>query len=154
MPNSTAQFLNKLNNPIFQGASILAAVLIFNVISWLLNALNLMTADPTNPWLIATAFLLFYAMLNALLSLKANDFEKYWGRSVSCFLGLAAISGLLAYLFSGISLNEAGSFRWIYVVLAVGYIVFLTIMSMMRKIVDFAQKEEWNHPRARKNKKR
>ena len=75
--------------------------------------------------------------------------SKYWGRSIYSFMGLALGSGLTAYLFSSLTISEAGSYRWIYVVLTVGYLVFLSIVTFMRRIVEFAQKEEWNHPRIR-----
>ena len=47
-------------------------------------------------------------------------------------------------------MSEAGSYRWIYIVVAIGYLVFLSLMAMLRKIVEFAQREEWNHPRIRR----
>ena len=79
---------------------------------------------------------------------------KYWGRSIYCYMGLAAVSGLFAYLTSSLSINEAGSYKWIFFVLTIGYLVFLSIMSLMRKVVEFAQKEEWHHPRIRQRKKK
>ena len=70
------------------------------------------------------------------------------------FAVLVAGSGLVAWVLSGISLNEAGSYRWIFIVLAAVYIVFLSMMGFMKKIVEFAQKEEWNHPRIRNKQNR
>ena len=52
------------------------------------------------------------------------------------------------------SMNEAGPYKWIYIVVTIGYLVFLCILSAMRKIVDFAQREEWNQPRLRQKRKR
>lgn len=69
------------------------------------------------------------------------------------FMAVAALSGGTAYLLSGIAINDAGSYRWIYIVVTIGFLVFMSIMGFMKRIVEFAQKEEWNSPKQR-NKKR
>lgn len=80
--------------------------------------------------------------------------DRYWTRSILGYIALAGIGALLAWGFSSLSINDAGSYRWIYIVLTFGYLFFLSMIGFMRKIVDFAQREEWNQPRIRKKKKR
>lgn len=111
-------------------------------------------SDKTLFWTIAATFILFFAIFNALFSLSTKNLDKYWTHSMICYAGLALITGSLAYLLSSIPLDEAGSYRWIFIVLTMGYLIFLSIMTVMRKIVEFAQKEEWNHPRIRKKGRR
>jgi FtsH-binding integral membrane protein len=79
---------------------------------------------------------------------------QYWSRSIYSFLGLALLAGGFAWLLSSLPLNEAGSYRWILIVVTVGYIIFLAMMTTMRRIVEFAQREEWNHPRIRNREQR
>ena len=50
--------------------------------------------------------------------------------------------GVLAYIFSSMTITEAGSFKWIFMVLTFGYLLFLSVMRFMRKIVEIAQKED------------
>ncbi len=107
---------------------------------------------PRFAWLTAATFLLVFALFNALFSLSTNNMMRYWGRSVYSFMGLAVFSGGLAWLFSGLSIGEAGSYKWIFGVVTFGYLVFLSLMAILRNIVDFAQREEWNHPRIRNKK--
>jgi hypothetical protein len=64
-------------------------------------------------------------------------------------MGLALGNGLLAWGFSSLTISEAGSYRWIYVVVTIGYLVFLSLIGVVRIIVEFAQREEWNQPRRR-----
>lgn len=109
---------------------------------------------PRNFWIIACTFILFYAMFNAIISLLSDNMDRYWTRSMIAYVAVAGISGLLAWGFSSLSIDEAGSFRWLYIVLTFGYLMFLTMIGMMRKIVDFAQREEWNQPRLRSRKKK
>ncbi len=106
--------------------------------------------DKTVYWTIAATFILFFAIFNALFSLSTKNMDKYWTQSILSYASLVVLTGLLAYLMSSISIDDAGSYRWIYIVLTMGYLIFLSMMTVMRKIVEFAQKEEWNHPRLRK----
>jgi len=104
------------------------------------------------PWLTAASFLLFFALFNAIMSATSQNLMKYWGRSIYSFMGLAAGSGLLAWAFSGVPIGEAGSYKWIFFVITFGYLVFLSMIAFMKKIVEFAQKEEWTKPRLKNRK--
>ena len=87
--------------------------------------------------------------MNSLLSLSAASFAQYWGASIYSYLGLALCTSLSAWGFSGIPLSEAGSYRWIYIVVSIGFLIFLSMVNIMKVIVRFAEKEEWNKPRKR-----
>lgn len=141
------------SHPVVMAALCLGGVLVVNLLAKVLQ-LSGMEVTPRFPWMAAAAFLLIYSIFNSVGSLFASDSMKYWGRSIYSFLGLALGSGLLAYAFSSLSIGEAGSYRWIFVVLTFGYLVFISIMNVARKIVEFAQREEWNHPRIRQKKRR
>lgn len=140
----------RIDNPITQAVVVLAGAIVLMVGGWLLAVMHIFSGDPLFAWSIATAFMLLFALLNSLMSLRADSFTKYWGRSMYSYLGLALCTGLAAWLFSGIPLREAGTYRWIYIVVTVGFLVFLSMVNLMKKIVRFAEREEWNQPR-RKN---
>lgn len=146
-PNS---FYYKAYNPVLQAGIILSAVLAVMIGGALVKATGLITVGERFPWLTAASFMLFFAMFNSIFSLSAKEMNQYWSRSMMSFMGLAIASGLLAWLFSSVSINNAGSYRWIYVVVTIGYLVFMSMMRMMKKIVEFAEREEWNQPRKRK----
>jgi len=98
----------------------------------------------------ATGMLLF-GMGNALMSLGTDDINKYWMTSFACYACVAGIGILLAWVQTGFWISEpgAGSYKWIFIVLTVGYLVILSIVSAMKNIVNFAEREEWNEPRQR-----
>lgn len=152
MSTNNQSLFEKSVDPILQAGVALGGVLLFIVLSKLINAIGLLDVPVRFPWMAAAAFLLLFALFNSVFSLSSENMMKYWGRSVYSFLGLAAGAGLLAYLFSSLSISEAGSYKWIYVVVSFGYLVFLSMMAFMRQVVEFAQKEEWNHPRIRNRK--
>ena len=140
----------RLNAPLVQTGVILAGSFMLMSIGWLINLLQAGTMDRLFPWSIGAALTLFYAMMNSLLSLRADSFVKYWQASMYSYMALALGTGLLAWGFSGVPIGDAGSYRWIYLVVSIGFIVFLTMVNFMKIIVNFAEKEEWNQPRNRK----
>lgn len=94
------------------------------------------------PWTISAAATLFFAVANSVLSLGAQDQNKYWSNSIMSYMAIVLISCGIAWLFSGLSIYEAKSFRWIYIVFTFGYLLFLCIIRAMRKIVQIAQKQD------------
>lgn len=149
----TSIFEKKID-PLYQAGGALAAVFVFILVG---SAVSAGTDDLVTqkwPWLCAASFLLFFALFNAIMSATSDNLMKYWGRSIYSFLGLAVGSGLLAWGVSGLSIGEAGSYKWIYFVVTFGYLVFLSMIAFMKKIVEFAQKEEWNRPKLRQKKRK
>ena len=149
----TSIFESKID-PIYQAAGTLVAVFIFQAIG---SAVSMGTDDVVNnrwAWLCAASFLLFFALFNAIMSATSKQILKYWGRSLYSFMGLAIGSGLLAWAFSGIPIGQAGSYKWIFFVVTFGYLVFMSMIAMMKGVVEFAQKEEWSKPKLRNRKRR
>jgi len=108
----------------------------------LANWMNITEVNWDFHWLTSASFLLFFALFNSIFSLSADDMNRYWTRSISSFIVLALASAGLAYLFSSIPINDAASYRWIYIVLTFIYLIFLSIMRFMKKIVFIAQNED------------
>lgn len=139
-----------ITKPIVQAGLIFTLGILLMVIAWILTVTKVFLQDPLFPWSISSAFLLLFALFNSLLSLRADNFTKYWGSSVYSYMALAFVSGLAAWLFSGIDLRDAGTYRWIYLVVTFGFLVFLSMVNFMKRIVTFAEKEDWNQPRKRR----
>lgn len=149
-PKST--FIARAYNPFLQAATTLGAAIVVILGAKLVNLSGIIEVPSRFPWMTAAVFMLCFAMFNSVFSLSASNMMKYWGRSVYSFMGLAFLSGLSAWMFSSLTISEAGSYRWIFIVVTIAYMVFLSMVAMMRKIVDFAQREEWNHPRIRRRR--
>ncbi len=152
MDNSSI-FEQKID-PLYQAGGSLLGVFVFILLG---SAIGASTEDFVSnrwPWLCAASFLLFFALFNAIMSATSKNLMKYWGRSIYSFLGLAVGAGLLAWAFSGLSIGQAGSYKWIFFVVTFGYLVFLSMVGFMKQIVEFAQKEEWNRPKLRQKKRR
>lgn len=144
----------KVANPMLQALLCLGGSILAVVLAKMAAYTGLVSVSAKFPWLAAAAFLLIFSVFNAVGSVFSVDRRRYWSQSIYSFVGLAVISGLLAWGISSRSIGEAGSYRWIFTVLTVGYLVFVSIMNLARIIVDFAQREEWNHPRIRQKPRR
>lgn len=140
----------KITDPITQAALISGGATLLMLGGWALTASGIYPLEPLFAWSIAAAFSLLFALLNSLLSLRADSFAKYWGRSVYSYMGSAFVMGLVAWGLSGIPLREAGTYQMIYIVVTFGFLVFLSMVNFMKKIVQFAEREEWNEPKKRK----
>ncbi len=152
MQTDNPSYWNRAKDPIIQALLALGSVLLVIMVSELIDLTGLLSVEEDFPWLTAASFLLFFAVFSSIASLMAQNRQKYWGRSMYSFIGLALGSGLLAWGFSSLSIGQAGSYRWIFIVVSFCYLVFMSLINLMRTIVDFAQKEEWTHPRLRNRK--
>jgi hypothetical protein len=153
MQNTTNDpYFEKAKDPVMQATVILGFIVISMLFTKIASLTGAVELKDYFPWTISASFLLFFAVLNSIFSLTSDDMNKYWIRSIVCFLGLAIVSGALAYLVSSIAFNDAGTIRWIFYVLAFVYLVFLSILNFMKKIVAFAEREEWTAPKKRRRK--
>jgi len=143
-------FFERKIDPLKQAAGFLLAAVVFILFSALFRWLGWFSIDRVFPWSIATAFLLLYAVFSSVMSLNAGGDLKYWGRAIYGFMGLAFSGGVAAWLASGLTVGEAQSYRGTYVIISICFLVFLSLVNLMRKIVAFAEREEWNAPRRRK----
>lgn len=150
MPLSVPTAFISGQNPVFQALITFAGVIAVNAGALFLKWTGLLEIGERFPWMVAASFLLCFSVFNSIYSLTSANRVKYYGASVYSFAGLALLSGLLAWAISSLSISQAGSYRWIFIVVSIGYMVFMGMVSFMRTIVEFAQKEEWNHPRLRR----
>ncbi|MFN0016035.1 MAG: hypothetical protein ACKVU2_15940 [Saprospiraceae bacterium] len=147
MPTS---FFERKIDPLKQALVFFGGAAVVMLVVFGLGRIGHPVGDRLFAWSVATSTLLLFAVFNSMMSLNADSSLKYWGRSVYCFIGLAFANGMAAWLFSGVTIGAAQSYRWIYIVITVGFLVFLTLVNLMRKIVSFAEKEEWNEPRKKR----
>lgn len=141
--NSKESIFQKTFSPYLQASLVLGITLVLQILVWVILRPDT-PSEKLDFWIVACAMLLFYVIINSVFSFSSDSTVQYYGRSVSAFVGLAVFGGFLSYLFSGIGLQDAGSFSWIYTVMAIIFVVFLSIVNMMRKIVEIAQKQDKN----------
>ncbi len=147
-------WLYQAYDPYLQAGVALMMSLAFMLAGSFLQWAHWMPDSPRYPWLIAASFLWLYAIFNSIFSLSANSINAYWGRAIPAYGLLALFNGLLAWGFSSLSIGHAGSYRWIYFVLTFSYFLLLSIMAAVKRLVEFAEREEWHYPRIRRKRRK
>lgn len=143
MSQSNSDLFSRMKTPPFQAACVGVLILVCAGILKILILTHAMTdVNPILFWVIGGAGILFYSLMNSVISLAAGDMNRYWIFSTLSYVALAVSCAVMAYTFSGVAIDDAGSFRWIFTVLTFGYLLFLSLMRFLRKIVQVAQKED------------
>jgi hypothetical protein len=142
MNKNQTTFFDKAANPLFQAAVVLILSIVSMLVLFVIKLSNLMSVESRTYWIIAGASILFYGLFNSVISLSATDMNQYWFRATSSYVVLMVGASTAAYFFSNMTITEAGTFKWIFMVLTFGYLLFLSMMRFMRKIVQVAQEED------------
>jgi hypothetical protein len=141
--------------PFVLAALILVGTIVLMMLEKVAESSGLTAYDPERTWTIATSLLLLFAVFVSVMLLNTEKrLQSYWNQSMIAFMGLAMANAFLATAISGKSISEAGSFKFLYLVVTIGFLVFISIVNIARKIVNFAEREEWNEPKMRSRKKR
>jgi hypothetical protein len=142
MINSNKSIFEYKISPFLQAGVVLGVILIFTLATTLFGSLGIADTDEGTPWLVACSMTFFFAIGNSILSLASDDQNTYWWQSILSYVLLALLGGAIAYLFSGATVGEVDSYKWLYVVFTFGHILFLTIVRSMKRIVNLAKKED------------
>ncbi|MEO5906433.1 MAG: hypothetical protein ABIQ11_06895 [Saprospiraceae bacterium] len=94
------------------------------------------------PWIVSTAMVLLFILINTIVALRIENITPYWIQSVMVYLGLLAFSYGWCFLLSGKHIDDVGSFRWLWIVITMVYFVFFGIARSMKRIVDFAIEQD------------
>ncbi len=148
MTNGQSLFAQKLE-PYKQALIVFGIAIIFQFANYILSPPN-----PSLPWMLVGAFLLFFGIFNSVFSLTADSINKYWGQSILCYIGLVLAMGGIAWAISGQTLSETGTFQIIFMILTFGYLVFLSIMGLIKRLISFFNAEEEKKLTGKGRKKR
>lgn len=134
--------LDKEISPFKQvGVVFLLSVLLMGF-SELLPAVPYSKTSLIMPWVVLCGMILFFAVVNSVLGFGTKDANKYWLHSIISFALLLVFGGVMAWAISGITIGNAGSVKWLYFVLTFGYLVFLSIVNLIKFLVMLAKRHE------------
>lgn len=100
------------------------------------------SSNPRIAWEVGFTFLLLFSIINCMLSLNTKDQNQFWLRSMIAFSLFAGIGGIVAWKVSGISIYDLESLKIMYIIFTFIYLVLMTIIRAMRKIIELAQKHD------------
>ena len=138
---SNKTFLTVEISPVKQGIAALALSIIAMLIGFAIHDKSVSNSAMLI-WKLGVAVLLFFVILNSILSYPSSRTSYYWTRSIAVYVVLVLITGLVATWLSGISIEEAGSLKWIITVFSLCYLIFLAMIGAMKNIIEIAQRQD------------
>jgi hypothetical protein len=137
-----SKLITIFSKPYYQATLIAGMIILFTLFDFILPHPDSIFEVNAGPWIVATAMILCYVILNTLVALRVEPIIPYVIVSVILFFALLAFSYLWCYMLSGKHIDDVGSFRWLWFVLALVYMVFFAIARSMKRIVDIANKQD------------
>ena len=137
-----SKLVNFFEKPTNQAALVAIMILVFTLLDYILPHSNSLLEANSGSWIVATAMVLFFVILNSLFALRIDPIVPYWSRSVLLYLGLLVISYAWCYFLSGKHIDDVGSFRWLWFVLTIVYMVFFSIARSVKRVVEIADKQD------------
>ena len=134
--------LQLFEKPWRQALLVSALIILFGLVDAMLPHSNTLLDAHSGPWIVATAMILCFVILNSLMALRIEAIIPYWSQSVMYFIGLFALSYFWCLLLSGRHMDEVGSFRWLWIVLIIVYMVFFMIARSVKRVVDIANRQD------------
>ena len=138
-PSKLATFFLK---PLHQAAVILVMIILLTGIDLLFPHDDSLFDISSGPWIVSTAMILLFIVVNTVVALRIENILPYWSFSLLFYFGLLAVAYGWCYLLTGKHIDEVGSFRWIWMVLTMVYFVFFIITRTMKRIVDLAIRQD------------
>ncbi len=133
---------NSKLNPFYQAAIAYTLILVFATAAKLFQMVGFFPSSFKVIWVVSASFLLLFSIGNGLVFLSAKSTAVYWSRSIMSYASLLILSALTAWTLTKVPIGEAATFKWLYFVLTIGYLVILSIVGLMKIIVELAQKKD------------
>lgn len=140
--NKDIKLIQFFNKPFHQAALVAIMIMVFTLVDIMLPHSNTLLEADAGPWIVATAMILCYIILNSLIALRAEPIVPYWSQSVMFYLGLFVLTYLWCFFLTGKHIDEVGPFRWLWFVLTMVYMVFFAIARSVKRVIDIANEQE------------
>lgn len=132
----------KIKQPGYQAIAVFMLASFVILFEAVLSGIGLQITSERFPYLCAASFLFLFAMFNSIISFSSTNSNKYISWSITAFVVLMFALALVAQAFTGASIGEVGSYRWIFLVLTISHLTFLSITGAIRFIADFFRKRD------------
>jgi len=139
---SMNELFEKSVPPVYQALVAYGGIIILSLMVKLGQLIGIVSPSFMTIWILTTAILLLFGIFNSLFCLAAPSIGHYWSRSIFSYAGLAIMSALTAWLFTSVSIGDAATFKWLFLVVTVGYLVFLSVVGFIRIIIEIARRKD------------
>lgn len=130
------------SKPHYQALLVVGMTIVFSLFDKMMPHHTELLEVNAGTWIVGTAMILCFIILNSIVALRIEPIIPYWSKSVTLYIALLVFVYAWCYLLSGKNIDDAGSFRWLWLVLTLVYMIFFAIARSMKRIVDIAIKQD------------
>jgi len=88
-----------------------------------------------SPWIVVCAMLLLYSLANCIFSFGTTSSLTYYLYSIISFAIILVLGGIIAWQVSGVGIDDAGSMKWLYIVMTFSYLILMSIVNLIKFLV-------------------
>lgn len=136
------RLINILQKPFYQAALMALMMMILTLMDHFMPHDDDFFKANAGPWIVSTAMILLFIVINTVVALRIDNILPYWTTSILSFVLLMGFAYGWCFLLTGKHIDDVGSFRWIWMVLGMTYLVFFIITRTMKRIVDIAIQQD------------
>lgn len=136
------KIIQLLNKPLFQAAVMAVLMMLLTGVDYFMPSDDEFFDADAGPWIVSTAMILLFIIVNTVVALRIINILPYWTLSIVSFISLMAFAYGWCFLLTGQHIDDVGSFRWLWIVLGMVYLVFFVITRTMKRIVDIAIEQD------------
>ncbi len=142
MIQQPSRIVRVFSKPLYQVLLVMAMTIVFSLVDKMMPHDTQLLEVNSGSWIVGTSMILCFIILNSVVALRIEHIIPYWSISVVLYIVLLVFSYGWCYFLSGKNMDDAGSFRWLWLVLTLVYMVFFAIARSMKRIVDIANKQD------------
>lgn len=128
--------------PMMQAAIVFGLILVIFFGLYFGHLLRWYAFDPMDIWLVGTAMMLFYILFNCIFGFNNENITTYFRNSIYSYIVLVVATCLLSQWITKVSVFDAKTYSWILVVFSIVYLIFMTVLGLIKKIVSLAIKQD------------
>lgn len=135
-------FYEREIHPLKQAAFFAGVTVLLLGLIKVLQLSDVLSSGTTLYFEISLMIILIFGIFNSVMGLPYKDQSNYWFYSTIAYILIAVLGAVLSYFLCDLDPDKLGVYKIIYFVFTFGYLVFLSIIRSMRKIVQIAQRED------------
>ncbi len=108
----------------------------------LILAMDSNNLDISEPWIISCTILFVFILINIMFAFRDESGVRYWRTSVFGYIIIMVLSFLIATIISDLPISETRTYGWLYVVFTMGYLILLSIVQLIKRLVVIAQQDK------------
>ena len=128
--------------PMMQAATVFGLILVIFFGLYLSYLFKWYMYDPMDIWMIGTAMMLFFILFNCIFGFNNENITIYFRNSIYSYIVLVLVTCLLCQWITKVSVFDAKTYSWILVVFSIVYIIFMTVLGLIKKIVSIDIKQD------------